>query len=145
MAKKRREKTEEEETDFKLPKFDEEKFLKRERRNIKTLFISFLLGLIIAIISFGFWVLLKDSAFRWELILLLGVFNASWIRYLYSRLNIDLTDFGKKGWFGTYATYFFTWLIILIILEHATSYRISISISNYFRQVKSLPTNVKNT
>ena len=32
MAKKKREKTEEDELDFKLPKFDEEKFLKRERR-----------------------------------------------------------------------------------------------------------------
>ena len=31
MAKKRKEKTEEEEMDFKLPKFDEEKFLKREQ------------------------------------------------------------------------------------------------------------------
>ena len=41
MAKKRREKTDEEEIDFKIPKFDEEKFLKRERRNIRTLFISF--------------------------------------------------------------------------------------------------------
>ena len=82
MAKKRREKTEEEEIDFKLPKFDEEKFLKRERRNIKTLFLSCLFGLIIAVISFGFWVLLSESAFRWELVILLGVFNASWLRYL---------------------------------------------------------------
>ena len=43
MAKKRKEKTDEEEIDFKLPKFDEEKFLKKERRNIKTLFLSSLL------------------------------------------------------------------------------------------------------
>ena len=59
MAKKRKEKTDEEEIDFKLPKFDEEKFLKKERRNIKTLFLSSLLGLIIALISFGFWTLLS--------------------------------------------------------------------------------------
>ena len=122
MAKKRREKEDEDEIDFKLPKFDEAKFLKKERRNIKTLFISLLLGFVIAIISFGFWALLADSYFRWELILLLGVFNASWLKYLFLRLNIDLTDFGRKGWFGSYAIYFFTWLIVLIILANPPFY-----------------------
>ena len=122
MAKKRKEKTDEEELDFKLPKFDEEKFLKKERRNIKTLFLSFLLGLIIAIISFSFWTLLSGSGLRWELVLLLGVFNASWLKYLFIKLNIDLTEFGRKGWFGSYAIYFFTWLIILIILVNPPFY-----------------------
>jgi len=122
MAKKRKEKTEEDEIDFKLPKFDEEKFLKKEKRNIKTLFISFIFGIIISVICFGFWVLLQGSAFRWELVLLVGVFNASWIRYMFNRLNIDLTDFGKKGWLGSYAIYFLTWLIILIILANPPFY-----------------------
>jgi len=116
MAKKRKEITEEEDFDFKIPKFDEEKFITKERRNIKTLFISFLLGLLIAIISFGFWVLLSGNVVRWVLVLLIGVFNASWLRYIFLRLHIDLTDFGKKGWAGTFATYFFTWLSILIVL-----------------------------
>jgi len=122
MAKKRKEKTDEEELDFKLPKFDEEKFLKKERRNIKTLFISFLFGLLIALISFGFWSLLSDSSFRWELVLLLGVFNISWLKYLFLKLNIDLTDFGRKGWFGAFAIYFFTWLIVLILLVNPPFY-----------------------
>lgn len=122
MAKKRKEKTEEEEFDFKIPKFDEQKFLKKERRNIKTLFISFLFGIIIALISFGFWALLVDSFIRWELVLLLGVFNASWLKFLFLRLNIDLTDFGRKEWFSTYAIYFFTWLILLIILVNPPFY-----------------------
>jgi len=122
MAKKRKEKSDEEELDFKIPKFDEEKFVKKEKRNVKTLFISSLLGIIIAIISFGFWALLSGSFFRWELVLLLGVFNASWLKYLFIRLNIDLTDFGRKGWFGSYAIYFFTWLIVLIILVNPPFY-----------------------
>jgi len=121
MAKKRKEKTEEE-LDFKLPKFDEEKFLKREHRNIKTLFISFLFGFVIALISFGFWSLLSGSTFRWELILLLGVFNMPWLKYLFLKLDIDLTDFGRKGWFGSYAIYIFTWLIVLIILVNPPFY-----------------------
>lgn len=122
MARKRKEKTEEEEIDFKFPKFDEEKFLKRERRNIKTLFISFIFGLIIALISFGFWSLLSGSIFRWELILLVGVFNSPWLKYLFLKLDIDLTDFGRKGWLGSYAIYFFTWLVILIILVNPPFY-----------------------
>jgi len=122
MAKKRREKPAEEEVDFKLPKFDEEKFLKKERRNVKTLFLSFVFGIIIALISFGFWVLLSDSDFRWELVFLFGIFNASWLRYLFLRLDIDLTDFGKRGWFGAYAIYFFTWLVVLIVLVNPPFY-----------------------
>jgi len=122
MAKKRREKTEEEELDFKLPKFDEEKFLKKEKRNIKTLFISFLLGFVLSLVSFGFWALLSGSGIRWYLVLLVGIFGAPWLKYLYLNLNIDLTDFGRKGWFGSYATYFFTWLIVLIVLVNPPFY-----------------------
>jgi len=122
MAKKKREKTEEDELDFKLPKFDEEKFLKRERRNIKTTFLSFLFGILISIISFGFWSLLSGNDFRWELVLLFCAFNSSWLKYLFTRLNLDLTDFGRKGWFTSYAIYFFTWLLLLMVLVNPPFY-----------------------
>jgi len=123
MAKRRKEGAEvEEQLDFQIPKFDEEGFIKRERRNIKTLFIAFLFGLLIAVICFGFWVLLEGSFLRWELVLLVGVVNAVWIRYLFLKLNIDLTDFGRKGWLTTYAAYFFTWLLILIVLVNPPFY-----------------------
>ena len=75
MAKRRKDKDEEEDKAFKLPKFDEEAFIKRERRNIKTTFISFMFGIIIAAISFGFWVLLSGNVVRWPLVLLLGISN----------------------------------------------------------------------
>lgn len=123
MAKRRKEKTGEEEAfDFKVPKFDEEKFLQRERRNTRTLFLSFAVGLLMAIISFGFWVLLSGNELRWGLVFLVGVFNASWLKYLFLRLGIDLSDFGKRGWFGTYAIYFFTWLLVLIIIVNPPFY-----------------------
>ena len=122
MAKKRKEVSEEEELDFKLPKFDEEKFVKKEKRNIKTLFISFIFAVVIALISFGFWVLLVGSFLRWELVLLVAVVNAVWIRYLFLKLNIDFTDFGRKGWAGSYLIYFFTWLIVFIILVNPPFY-----------------------
>jgi hypothetical protein len=123
MAKKRRTtKEDEEEFDFKMPKFDEEKWLKKERRNIRTLLLSFILGFIIALISFGFWTLLVDSTLRWVLVLVFGIFNASWLRYIFIRLNIDLENFGRKDWFTSYAVYFFTWMLVLIVLVNPPFY-----------------------
>ena len=123
MAKRRKEGAEEEEQlDFQIPKFDEEAFIKKERRNIKTLFIAFLFGLLIAIICFGFWVLLDGSFLRWELVLLVGVVNSIWIKYIFLKLNIDLTDFGRKGWLSAYATYFITWILLLIVLVNPPVY-----------------------
>lgn len=123
MAKRRKEGAEaEEQLDFQIPKFDEESFIKRERRNIKTLFIAFLFGLLIAVICFGFWVLLEGSFLRWELVLLVGVVNAIWIKYLFLKLNIDLADFGRKGWLTSFAMYFFTWLLFLILLVNPPVY-----------------------
>ena len=123
MAKRRKEGAEvEEQLDFQIPKFDEDAFIKKERRNIKTLFIAFLFGLLIALICFGFWVLLEGSFLRWELVLLVGAVNAIWIKYLFLKLNIDLTDFGRKGWLTTFVTYFFTWLLVLIVLVNPPFY-----------------------
>lgn len=122
MAKRRKEGAENEEIDFKIPKFDEEAFIKRERRNIKTLFIAFLFGILLAVICFGFWVLLEGSFLRWELVLLVGVVNSIWIRYLFLKLNIDLTDFGRKGWLSAHGTYFVTWVLLFIILVNPPIY-----------------------
>jgi hypothetical protein len=123
MAKRRKEGTDPAEPlDFQIPKFDEEGFMKKERRNIKTLFISFLFGLLIAAICFGFWVLLEGNFLRWELVLLVGVVNSVWIKYLFIKLNIDLTDFGRKGWLSAFVTYFFTWLLLLIVLVNPPFY-----------------------
>lgn len=123
MAKRRKEGSEaEEQLDFQIPKFDEEAFIKRERRNIKTLFISFLFGLLLSVLCFGFWVLLEGSFLRWELVLLVGVVNSIWIKYVFLKLNIDITDFGRKGWLTSYAVYFMTWLLVLTVLVNPPFY-----------------------
>jgi hypothetical protein len=122
MAKRRKEGPVEEELDFQIPKFDEEAFLKRERRNIKTLFISFLFGVLIAVICFGFWVLMGENFLRWELVLLVAVVNSIWLRYLFLRLKIDLSDFGRRGWLTSFAMYFFTWVLVLIMLVNPPFY-----------------------
>ena len=123
MAKRRKEKDEEEEKPFKLPKFDEAAFLKKEKRNIKATFISFLFGCFMALICFGFWVLMgRENSLRWELVLLVAVIDAAFLKYIFLRFNVDLTDFARKNWFGSYATYFFTWLIVFVVLVNPPFY-----------------------
>ena len=122
MAKKRKETESEKEIDFKMPKFDKEKFIKDEKQKIRITVISFIFGILIALISFGFWALLRGNDFRWELVLLFGVFSAAWLRYIFTKLNIDLTELGRRGFFTSYAFYFFTWLLVLIVLVNPPFY-----------------------
>jgi len=123
MAKRRKEKDEEDDDKpFKMPKFDEEAFIKRERRNIKATFISFLFGCLMAFICFGFWALIGKNDIRWGLVFLVGIINAAFLKYIFLRVNVDLTDFGRKNWFGSYAIYFVTWLILFIVLVNPPFY-----------------------
>jgi PGF-CTERM motif protein len=123
MAKRHKDKDEtEEELDFKLPKFDEEKFVKKEKEKIKATFVSFIFGLFVAVITFGFWVLLADSPFQWMLTFLFGLFTAAWLRYIFIRIKIKEEILEKKGMFTTYAVYFLTWLFVLIILVNPPFY-----------------------
>jgi len=123
MAKRRKEKDEGENLDFKLPKFDEEKFLSRERTKIKTIFISFIFGIVLAMVCFGFWSLMSnENAFRWELVLLVAIFNATFLKPIFQRLNIDVSNFGKKEWFSVIAIYFFTWLLVFIVIVNPPFY-----------------------
>jgi hypothetical protein len=108
MAKRRIEPDEEEKTlDFKIPKFDEESFIRKEKVKIKTTFISFCFGFLVAIISFGFWALLSGSPFQWTLVLLFGLFSTAWLNYIFRKLNINLDDLGKKGLFISYAIHLY--------------------------------------
>jgi hypothetical protein len=122
MSKRRKEGETEEDKPFKVPKFDEAAFFKKEKRNIKTSFISFLFGCFMAVICFGFWVLIGKNGLRWELVLLVAVINSVFIRYIFVKLKIDLDDFGRKNWFSSFAIYFFTWLIVLIVLVNPPFY-----------------------
>lgn len=122
MAKRRKEKDDEEEVDFKLPKFDKKAFVEKEKEKIRSTVISFIFGMVIAIISFGFWILLTNSPLQWTLVFLFGLFNGSWLRYLFARFKINEAILEKKGQFTTYAIYFLTWLFVLIILINPPFY-----------------------
>ncbi len=122
MAKKRKEKEEDQELDFKKPKFNKEKFINNEKQKIRITILSFVFGIAISFISFGFWILLKGNDFRWELVLLFAIFTAAWLRYLFIKMNIDFSELGRRGMFSAYAIYFFSWLIVLIVLVNPPFY-----------------------
>lgn len=124
MSKRRKESNEEEDKPFKVPKFDEEAYLKRERRNIRSTFIAFLFAILMAFVCFGFWGLMGSGVgvLRWLLVLIVCIANATFIRFFYLKFNIDTSDFTKKNWFMIYGTYFFTWLLIFIVLVNPPFY-----------------------
>lgn len=122
MAKRRKD-VEEEETPFKIPKFDEESFLKRERRNIKVTIYSFLFGILMAFICFVFWALMgPGNSVRWPLVLLVAIVDGIFLRNIFHWRDIDLSDFTKYKWLTTYLTYFFTWLIVFIVIVNPPIY-----------------------
>ena len=87
MAKRRKEKDEQEDKPFKLPKFDEEKFLKRERRNIKSTFLAGLFGILMAVICFAFWALMgSETGLRWALVLMVAIVDAISVSYTHLTL-----------------------------------------------------------
>ena len=124
MAKRRKENEEEgEDKSFKVPKFDEESFLKRERRNIKATFLAFLFGCLMALVCFGFWALMgSGTGLRGLLVFLVCIANAAFIKFIFLRLNIDLTDFTKTKWLMAYGVYFFTWLLVFILIVNPPFY-----------------------
>ena len=123
MAKRRKEKDEDEDKAFKIPKFNEEEFLKKERRHIKAAFIAFIFGVIMAFICFGFWALMgSNESLRWPLVFLVAVVYMLSIKYFFIRLKIDISDFTKGKLVTTYGTYLFTWLLVLMVLVNPPFY-----------------------
>jgi hypothetical protein len=108
MAKKKKKEPKEV---FKEPKFDEVEFMKTEVESAKTGVITILYAIPVAIISFELTVIgLAAIGF------LVGIFAMFTLRFLYTKIGINLKGFEKKTWAGNAALLFFTWLLIWILL-----------------------------
>jgi hypothetical protein len=55
-------------------------------------------------------------------VLLVAVVNAAFLKYIFLKLNIDLTGFTKMNWFSSFLIYFVTWLIVFIIIANPPFY-----------------------
>ncbi len=112
MAKKRKKEKKEEGYEFKMPEFDEEEYLKKEVRDAKTFFITFVYAAMIAVVSFGLTFVDVAAA------LLVGFIAIIFLRHIYPMLGIDTSLIEKKQWAGNIIMFIFTWLAIWILLSN---------------------------
>lgn len=111
MAKKRK-KEDEEEDAFEFPEFDRVQYMKEEVNKGKSVLISLAIAPFFSYASY----LIFDITGEWTLgflLLLPGIFILGPIHNL---CRIDLNLFGKKEYATNWAMFFFTWLIVWIIL-----------------------------
>jgi len=102
------------EEEIKLPEFDEEKFIEKERRKAKTAFVAFAFGVFMAVICHFIWRNL-DVAVRWPLCFLLAIASTGFMAKILQIMKVDIYSFTRKEWLGSIAFYFFTWLAIFIL------------------------------
>jgi hypothetical protein len=112
MVKKSKEK--DEGYEFTMPDFDEKEFIFGEKRKARTYFLSFAFGIIMGIVCHFAWRGISPS-YRWALTFLLAIASIGFLAKLLQLFKVDISQFGKKEWFGSIAFYFFTWLAIFII------------------------------
>ncbi len=114
MAKKRRQKTEKkEESDFKLPEFDEHEYIALELRKSKLAFVAFLYAFIMVIITYLLYTVTHPD---WRGPIVLGLLAVAGLPFIVNLIKLDITDFDWKNWFGGGAIYIFSWLAFFILV-----------------------------
>ncbi len=104
----------EDEYEFEIPKFDEKKFMEKEKSKARIYFISFGFGILLGIISRFAWANISPDI-RWTVTFLLAVCSIGFLAKVLQIFKVDISKFGKKEWLGSIAFYFFTWLAIFIL------------------------------
>lgn len=112
MAKKRKKVKDEEGYEFKTPEFDEEEYLRKEVRDAKALFVTFVFAALIGLASFGL------SFVDVALAALVGFIAIVFLRHIYPLIGVDTATLEKKQWAGNILMYLFTWLAIWILLTN---------------------------
>ncbi len=113
MAKKRRkDKVEQEDYEFRPPEFKEEEFLKKELMDTRTAVLTIVyaatFGVIAGVISLnGAYVGVAFIA------ALVGMFTLKWF---YNLAKVDTSGFLKKNWIGNVGSFFFTFLAVWVLL-----------------------------
>ena len=100
--------------EIKLPEFDEKKFKEKEKKKAKIYFISFIFGLIMAILCSFFWVNLPSNI-RWLLCFLLAISSIGFLAKFFQIFKLDIKNFSKKDWIASIFYYFLTWLAFFIL------------------------------
>jgi len=119
MAKKSKEK--DDGYEFTMPDFDEKEYIGGEKRKARTYFLSFTFGIVMGVICHFAWRGISPD-YRWALTFLFAIASIGFLAKILQLFKVDITQFGKKEWFGSIAFYFFTWLAIFIISNNPPFY-----------------------
>ncbi|MBC7081301.1 MAG: hypothetical protein H5T44_03560 [Thermoplasmatales archaeon] len=107
--------------EIKLTEFDEKKFKEKERKKAKIYFVSFIFGIIMAILCTFFWINLPMNI-RWPLCFLLGIASVGFLAKLFQIVKLDIKNFNKKDWISSIFYYFLTWLAFFILFINPPFY-----------------------
>ncbi|MBI5000042.1 MAG: hypothetical protein HZB92_00730 [Euryarchaeota archaeon] len=112
MAKKRRETDDEDdEEEFKIPEFDKEAYLREEVRDSKAILVSCLLAVPLGVVAVALTIYVHFTAG-----LLVGLAGFGLMKPVWALAKIDLTGFDWKKWLFNIGSYFFTFLVVWILL-----------------------------
>lgn len=113
MAKKRKkDKKQEEEYEFKPPEFDEREFLKKELRDTRAAIVSVGVAALFGVIA---GVVTAFASGLVALAFFIGIAGIFSLKFIYEMLGVDIRTWTKKNWAGTVATYFFTFLAVWVL------------------------------
>jgi len=114
MAKKRKkDKEEKEDYEFRPPEFDEKEFLKKEISDTRTAVLTIVYASVFGIIAGVITLLGPGFAGAAFLVGIAGMFV---LKYAYPIMKVDISGFQKKNWLGNLGAYFFTFLAVWVLL-----------------------------
>jgi len=113
MAKKRKkDKPEAEDYEFRPPDFDEKEFLQKELRDTRTALVTIIYAVCIGIVAGLISMLGANLA---PVAFLVGIAGMVTLKYFYTIAKVDISAFKRKNWAGNLGTYFFTFLAIWVL------------------------------
>ncbi len=114
MAKKRKkEKVEKEEYEFRPPEFDEKEFLKKEIKDTRTALLTIAYAGLFGVISGAISIFNENLVGIAFIVGIAGIFS---LRYVYPLIKVDTSAFQKKHWVGNIGSFFFTFLAVWVLL-----------------------------
>ena len=114
MAKKRKkDKAEKEDYEFRPPDFDEKEFLLKELSDTKTMIWTVAYGILFGVAA---GVLMLVSQNMLGVAFMIGIAGIVSLKYFYPLIKVDTKGFLKKNWLGNSAIFFFTFLAIWVLV-----------------------------
>lgn len=114
MAKKRKkDRVEKEEYEFRPPDFDEKEFLRKEMSDTRTMVLTIGYAVLFGV-SAGVMMLVNEELF--PAAFMVGIAGLVSLKYFYPLIGVDTKAYQKKNWLGGIANFFFTFLAIWVLV-----------------------------